>query len=338
MFIRPLVLGGVLFASVSGTALAADPVQGFYVGLGAGASLINNPTYTSPVYGSGTLSYDTGFAGSVSAGFHWLDNFRSEAEFGYLGNSPTGGGGNDLRAFSYMFNTLYDFNQVNLGGFVPHIGGGIGVSTIVPSGGGEHVNPLTYQAIGGVEYALPMAPAIKLGVDYRWVGTEDVTDKSYGAPIHYDLRYNSVLATIRYDFGTAPAAAPAPAPTPVVAPPPPPPPPVIEKARHFQVFFDFDKSEITAAAARVIADAAASVKAGHLTHITVVGHTDTVGSVQYNQGLSERRASAVATELVHDGVASGEIMTKGVGKTDLLVPTKDGVREAQNRRATIDVQ
>jgi outer membrane protein OmpA-like peptidoglycan-associated protein len=111
-----------------------------------------------------------------------------------------------------------------------------------------------------------------------------------------------------------------------------------EVQRAFQVFFDFNKSDVTAAAAKVIQQAADSVKAGNLTRITVTGHTDTVGSAKYNQGLSERRADAVKKQLVADGVPTGEITTVGVGKTGLLVPTADGVREPQNRRAEIVLQ
>ena len=127
----------------------------------------------------------------------------------------------------------------------------------------------------------------------------------------------------------APPALPAPAPTPAPTP---------EKQREFQVFFDFDKSNITDAAARVIEAAAEVVKSGGIAHITVTGHTDTVGTAKYNQALSERRASAVKTQLVTDGVSGGEISTVGVGKSGLLVPTADGVREPQNRRAVIELQ
>ena len=124
---------------------------------------------------------------------------------------------------------------------------------------------------------------------------------------------------------------PAPAPAPAAAP-------EVEKQREFQVFFDFDKSNITEAAANVIQAAAGVVRSGGIAHITVTGHTDTVGTAKYNQALSERRAASVKTQLVTDGVAGGEITTVGVGKTGLLVPTADGVREPQNRRAVIDLQ
>ncbi|MDB5359162.1 MAG: hypothetical protein JWO51_459, partial [Rhodospirillales bacterium] len=78
--------------------------------------------------------------------------------------------------------------------------------------------------------------------------------------------------------------------------------------------------------------------AGHMTQINVTGHTDTVGSAKYNQALSERRAAAVKQQLITDGVPSAEIATSGVGKSGLLVPTADGVREPQNRRAEIVLQ
>ena len=137
------------------------------------------------------------------------------------------------------------------------------------------------------------------------------------------------------------------APSPEAAAPPPPPPAAPapasvvatpESARSFQVFFDFDKSDITSAAAKVIQAAADAVKAGNVVKITVTGHTDTVGTASYNQALSERRAAAVKGTLVSDGVSDGEITTIGVGKTGLLVPTADGVREPQNRRAEIVLQ
>ena len=138
-------------------------------------------------------------------------------------------------------------------------------------------------------------------------------------------------------YGNTAAATPEPPP----APPAPVPPPAVkapEAQRSFQVFFDFDKSNITEAAAKVIQAAADAVKAGNVVQITVTGHTDTVGTASYNQGLSERRATAAKRQLVSDGVADGEITTIGVGKTGLLVPTGDGVREPQNRRAEIVLQ
>jgi outer membrane protein OmpA-like peptidoglycan-associated protein len=51
--------------------------------------------------------------------------------------------------------------------------------------------------------------------------------------------------------------------------------------------------------------------------------------------LSKRRAESVAAELEKEGIGASEIAIVAKGKRDLLVPTKDGVRETQNRRVTI---
>jgi OmpA-OmpF porin, OOP family len=70
----------------------------------------------------------------------------------------------------------------------------------------------------------------------------------------------------------------------------------------------------------------------------VNGYTDTSGTLQYNQGLSVRRAQAVAAELVKDGVPRATISIQGFGETHLLVPTGAGVREPQNRRVEIIIR
>ncbi len=65
------------------------------------------------------------------------------------------------------------------------------------------------------------------------------------------------------------------------------------------------------------------------------GYTDTSGTPDYNQGLSERRAKAVAAQLETDGVPASEIEIHAYGETHLLVATGPGVREPQNRRVEI---
>ena len=71
------------------------------------------------------------------------------------------------------------------------------------------------------------------------------------------------------------------------------------------------------------------------TKIEVAGHADRSGTPQYNQRLSERRAQAVAAELVRQGVARTDIAITAFGESRPLVPTADGVREPQNRRVEI---
>ena len=135
--------------------------------------------------------------------------------------------------------------------------------------------------------------------------------------------------TLRYDFNepsTPPAAAPYVAPA-VQAPAPVP--------RSYLVFFDFNKSDLTAQATEIVDTAARNAGPAKVTQLTVTGHTDTVGSDAYNMRLSRRRAESVAAQLEKDGIPSSEIEIVAKGKRDLLVPTGDGVREPQNRRVQI---
>ena len=133
----------------------------------------------------------------------------------------------------------------------------------------------------------------------------------------------------RFEPESAPEAAPAAyVPPPVVAPAP-------AVAHSYMVFFDFDKSDLTSDATAIVDQAAKNAAPAKATELTVTGHTDTVGSDAYNMRLSKRRAESVSAQLQKDGIPASEIAIVAKGKRDLLVPTKDGVREPQNRRVTI---
>lgn len=116
-------------------------------------------------------------------------------------------------------------------------------------------------------------------------------------------------------------------------------PAAVPAAEHkFEVYFNFDRYNLTPEAKRIIDQAAATVKQQPSTHVDVVGKTDTVGSAAYNKRLSDRRAQAVVAELVAQGVPHDRITASGVGKTELPVPTPQGVREARNRVAEITLR
>ncbi|GGJ03997.1 OmpA family protein [Neoroseomonas lacus] len=101
------------------------------------------------------------------------------------------------------------------------------------------------------------------------------------------------------------------------------------------MFFDWNRADLTARARQIIGEAAQARTTQAVTRIEVNGYTDTSGSAQYNQGLSVRRANTVAAELVRLGVPRNEIVARGFGETNLLVPTPDNTREPQNRRVEI---
>jgi outer membrane autotransporter protein len=130
---------------------------------------------------------------------------------------------------------------------------------------------------------------------------------------------------LRFTFGAAPVPSPA-----VTALTPAP-----ASVRTYLVFFDWDRADLTDRTRRTIAEAAAASTRVRLTRIQVNGYTDTSGTPRYNQALSVRRARAVAGELMRDGVSGSSIAIRGLGETNLLVPTGPGVREWQNRRVEI---
>ena len=101
------------------------------------------------------------------------------------------------------------------------------------------------------------------------------------------------------------------------------------------MFFDFDKSTITKAGQQVLDAASKAIQQDQAVQILVTGYTDTVGTMKYNMGLSERRADAVRDYLVKHGIPANRLNVGWKGKTDLRVPTPDGVREPQNRRIEI---
>lgn len=71
--------------------------------------------------------------------------------------------------------------------------------------------------------------------------------------------------------------------------------------------------------------------------VTVTGHTDNTGSAGYNQDLSERRASSVASVLRTGGVSSSRIRVVGAGENSPIATNQTAQGRAQNRRVDITI-
>ena len=138
---------------------------------------------------------------------------------------------------------------------------------------------------------------------------------------------HSLALGLRYAFNVARPPAPA-TPAPVSEAP-------RQDSRSYLVFFDWDRASLNDRAPQIVADAARASVGTAVTRIEVAGHTDRSGRDGYNQRLSNRRAQAVAAELVRQGISRDEIAISAFGESRPLVPTADGVREPQNRRVEI---
>lgn len=108
-------------------------------------------------------------------------------------------------------------------------------------------------------------------------------------------------------------------------------------ASSYTVEFALGSAALDEAARATVAEAASAFLTGESPRIDLVGHTDTTGSAEFNQDLSERRAIAVRDALVDEGVPFDAITVDAVGQDQLIVPTADGVAEQANRVVIVDV-
>ena len=331
-------------------AAQAQPVNGLYIAGGAGA----NYRFPSTSDAGVKLKSEVGALGVASIGWGFGNGLRAELEGNFRQNDilRTAVSGavasrkvGYLQSYGPMVNVMYD---INLGlPVTPYVGAGVGYAWEKVQDRGAfstttfRINDtrgaLAYQGILGVAYSLSsMVPGLSLTAEARYYGTTSPT-------IHSQTRTAGVLGSttfkptndnvsgligFRYAFGApapmAPAAAPAPAPA--AAP---------GVARTYLVFFDWDRADLTARAREIIKEAATNAQRANVTRIEVAGHADRSGDAAYNQRLSQRRAEAVAAQLVRDGVARGAISVQAFGESRPLVPTADNVREPQNRRVEI---
>jgi outer membrane protein OmpA-like peptidoglycan-associated protein len=132
-------------------------------------------------------------------------------------------------------------------------------------------------------------------------------------------RYEATPAEIQRTFGAALAAQPS-------------------RAMHFTLNFVEGSDELTPDSQQTLAAMFADLAKRPVPDIVVIGHTDAVGSDDYNDQLALKRAQAVRAMLSARGIPEQDIVAVGRGKRELLIPTPDGVAEPRNRRVEIVVR
>jgi peptidoglycan-associated lipoprotein len=118
----------------------------------------------------------------------------------------------------------------------------------------------------------------------------------------------------------------------VVAPPPPPPPPPAA-APLGDVFYEFDKSDLSMAAQDQMKQNAAWMTSNAGKNVTIEGHCDERGTNEYNMALGERRANSAKDYMVSLGVDPLRLKTVSYGEERPFDPGHDEAAWAQNRRA-----
>jgi OmpA-OmpF porin, OOP family len=343
-------------------AAGAQPVQGLYVGGGIGANLAQDPRVSAGTVfgGMSHIQESPGAVGEASIGYGLGWGPRIELEGDFARNSiqklsgttfPTKADGS-VRTWGVMLNALYDFDLGALGfpWVYPYVGAGAGyqwtnlhnasfTGTGFRFGTDWTSGAFAMQGIIGAAMPIQSVPGLSATLDYRFMdilggaqfhGVKNVVGGGTFDEIQLHNQFNhSIILGVRYAFNT-----PAPAPAVQQASPAPAPAP----SRSYLVFFDWDKATLTDRARQIIKEAADNSTRVQYTRLEVNGYADTSGTHRYNEGLSVRRAQAVAGELVRDGVPRESISIQGFGDTHLLVPTGPGVREPQNRRVEIIIR
>ena len=154
-------------------------------------------------------------------------------------------------------------------------------------------------------------------------GSEKVIDTAYGAErIEADGSVKSATLSadeVNRSFGTTLAALPG-------------------KPATFVLYFLEGRDELTPESKVEMEKVLAELKRRPLPDIVVIGHTDSVGGLAYNDKLSLARAERVREMMIGMGIPAERITAAGRGKRELLVPTDENISEARNRRVEINVR
>ena len=104
------------------------------------------------------------------------------------------------------------------------------------------------------------------------------------------------------------------------------------------VLFQFGSSKITAKAEETTAEIARVIATVPDRQVAVEGHTDSIGTNEYNQRLSEARAHSVAQALQNKGVSRAVIHTRGLGESDPIATNSSEIGRERNRRVEVIIE
>ena len=270
------------------------------------------------------------------------------------------GAGGDYKQTIFGVDALYMFSRDK---FRPFLLAGLGAAR----------NKLDYSGIGmtdesntswmanvglGAQYLFN--DRFGLQADLRHVWSKAEGEIAGGADYDETIGNTDLNVGVVFRFGApAPVAvAPEPTPEPVMAAPEPAPEPepapvqgpekpAFEKVTlEAEVLFAFDKSVIREEGKSILDTEVVDKMKAHpeVEIVLITGHTDRIGTDQYNQGLSERRANAVKSYLVDQGIEESRLHTEAKGETEPVVAC-DGVYGKKaieclqpNRRVVVEIE
>ena len=244
---------------------------------------------------------------------------------------PVGAGGHkDIKGSLTSLDATYHFGQPGVG-LRPYVSAGAAHQSIGQANrGGRDYS--TFANVGtGVKYYFTENFFAKAGVDgmYNIDANEGEWMAGVGVGLNFGGGAQQQVAQVE--------PTPEPAPAPIVDNEPEPEPELVRV--ELDVKFDFDKAKVREESYSDIKNLADFMQQYPQTSTTVEGHTDSVGTDQYNQRLSERRAQAVRDVLVNQyGVSGQRVDSVGYGETRPVADNSTEEGRQINRRVEAEVE
>lgn len=304
---------------------------------------------------------DDGWGGGVALGKPINPNWNMELALS--GNSlgyKTGSGDYDLKGLGvdavYLFNREADLTPYGV------LGAGL-LRTDIPGSDGTG---LMANAGLGIMKRLNDTIALRADARYRWDGNAaNAFNRSSFGDVIVSVGLNIALgekarpaprpepavAQVAAEPAAAPMPMPAPMPQPAVQPAAVVPPlktpqaAQLEQARHGDtviilegVNFEFDSARLRPDAVVILDEASSVLERRSDISVDVIGHTCSIGTEKYNQGLSERRAKSVYDYFINKGISADRLTTRGFGETKPAFSNATREGRAKNRRVELYVK
>lgn len=256
---------------------------------------------------------DTGL--TLGVGYDFTDRLSGEVNYFNLSPKFKRGGG-EMDFDQWRADVVYDLNA-RLGAFDTFVATGLGHNEF--SADEETVWDLGVGVVYKINDVISWRTAVRHFLSF------DRSKSDIGVDTGFVLRFGERPAPV--------VAAPAPAPAPTPAPTPPPAPRQEVARIDLLVNFDFDRSVVKPEYMDEIEQLANFMRQYPDVVAELEGHTDSVGTDAYNQGLSERRANAVRQVLIDRfNIPAARISTVGFGESRPVATNDTDAGRAQNRR------
>lgn len=299
--------------------------------------------YLSPKVGYGwadedRLTSNGGYLG-LGLGYVFRDNWTFEGEFGYNRHDSDVGARQPLEwrqlSVTGAVRYLMDFDQAH-----PYFGIAIGAGRNELRGTNSDEWGYQVGPIAGFEWDISDHGAIRFELGHKYTDYDNGLIKTGYWDTTASVGYTHYFGAVQQSRPEPmPASPPMPVePTPAPAPVEPPARPLPVSITLNGVNFDFDKCTLRNDALAIL-DEAVRVLNGNEIRVEIAGHTDSVGTDQYNEKLSQCRATVVADYLSGHGVSGAKISAvNGYGESRPIDTNDTAEGRARNRRTELNVQ